>query len=575
MEDSQGLYLVLIEADKIQDYIFQTGKLKEGIGGSFIIYRFNRWDVYKILFDYGENQSPQLKRNIIKSGSGYVKEDKKILQDAIDYELIYSGGGNVKILFKDPLHAEQTAKELIKSYRLATLSADATKVIEEFRQTESLNDVIPRAERKIRQAKLAKNFPHYPFTAPHFKLCSSCGAKPALTTDADDFLCASCAKKRQVGERPDVFREFQEFLWNAFSPKTQQSLQAEGTFDINDFLPREFDHIADARNFLAVVVIDGNRFGKKIEEVLKNLPASERNLDKETYLLSEFSSLVDILAREALAKATAKAFEMACLRTTLKQYKKEIEVKGYKTERIFLPFRPIILGGDDLTFVCAADKAMAIVQGFAERLNEESKKYPCLFGSAGLNCGIGLAIVKKNFPFRSAHRLAEELVKSAKDKSRQYLYWKEREVSALDFTVVTTSSVESLYSSRKREYLYQQDGFKYLLTGRPYVISYDRHLNDEEERRESLEDFIQQTQKLYSCLAANKFKSLRKIMREGKATSQYRWIMMCYRLDTKEREKLREVIEFYGELWRDSNYDGEAVCLNNFIDMVEIFDYLP
>ena len=190
-----------------------------------------------------------------------------------------------------------------------------------------------------------------------------------------------------------------------------------------------------------------------------------------------------------------------------------------------------------------------------------------LFGEDGLSCSIGIAIVRRHFPFRSAHRLAEDLLTKAKQKNREYL--NSNDFSAIDFSVVTTSSVDELDSRRERELLYLNgNGEKYCLTGRPYLIA------DDEERIDEFFTLIKKANKLRSCLATSKFKALRQVLRTGKANSEYKWLEMTSRLTKKKRGILKDVENFYGGLWREGTYAYKKVLINNFIDMVEISEYL-
>ena len=76
------------------------------------------------------------------------------------------------------------------------------------------------------------------------------------------------------------------------------------------------------------------------------------------------------------------------------------------------------------------------------------------------------------------------------------------------------------------------------------------------------------------CLAAKKFKALRKVLRTGKTNSEYKWLEMISRLIKEKRRNLKDIEEFYGGLWRKGTYAHKDVLINNFIDMVEIYEYL-
>ena len=389
-------------------------------------------------------------------------------------------------------------------------------------------------------------------------------------------LCQSCFKKRQKG-KGDVFAHFQSLLSSnldsIFSSKKFNELD-KVIFNLNDFLPREFDHLADLRNFIAVVVIDGNRFGMKIQKLIKDICDRNGKLQDATAKLRTFSKRIDELAEESLAEAVCETFKNDLNSEPISDlFIRKIEIRpGTKRPKFLIPFRPLIIGGDDLTFVCAADSAFDIASQFAQILRLRSAQEADLFGNQGLSCSIGIAIVKSHFPFRTAHHLAEELLAKAKQKNRECL--DEGEFSAIDFSVVTTSSVEELDSRRERELMYPLDGKKYCLTGRPYLIEDELCSLSEEYKKEEFFTLTKNAKTLRSCLARNKFKALRQVLRTGKVNSEYKWLEMNSRLIKEKRRILKDVENFYGGLWREGTYAHKEVLINNFTDMIEISEYI-
>ena len=111
-----------------------------------------------------------------------------------------------------------------------------------------------------------------------------------------------------------------------------------------------------------------------------------------------------------------------------------------------LPFRPIIFGGDDVTFVSEGRLGLPLAAHYLARLSEtEMPDGDPLYARAGI------AIVKSHYPFARAYELAEALCESAK------LFIREtdpdfRRVTALDWHFATTGVVQPLEDLRKREY---------------------------------------------------------------------------------------------------------------------------
>jgi len=125
----------------------------------------------------------------------------------------------------------------------------------------------------------------------------------------------------------------------------------------------------------------------------------------------------------------------------------------------FIPIRPVVLGGDDFTFICRADFALDYVKSYLKNFESETKE---MFESKvmpkcksdqqkevlknGLTACAGIAFIKSSFPFHSGYNLAENLCSMAKKLSN-------REKSCLMFYKLQDSFVEDLSSMINRELL--------------------------------------------------------------------------------------------------------------------------
>lgn len=76
---------------------------------------------------------------------------------------------------------------------------------------------------------------------------------------------------------------------------------------------------------------------------------------------------------------------------------------------------PIIFGGDDLTIVVRADRAMAFLVEFVQRFEAETR---AAFGQR-IQMSAGVAFVRRNHAFHLAHELAHDLCDSAKKGSNR------------------------------------------------------------------------------------------------------------------------------------------------------------
>jgi hypothetical protein len=124
---------------------------------------------------------------------------------------------------------------------------------------------------------------------------------------------------------------------------------------------------------------------------------------------------------------------------------------------VHLPVRPIILGGDDLTFVCdgrlALDLATVALEAF------ERTPVPLL---GQVRACAGAAIARTHAPILPVYELAASLCDSAKRHVRD----RQEDASALDWHIGLTNPHSTLDQIRHRQY----GGAGHRLTCRPYRL---------------------------------------------------------------------------------------------------------
>ena len=126
---------------------------------------------------------------------------------------------------------------------------------------------------------------------------------------------------------------------------------------------------------------------------------------------------------------------------------------------LHLPVRPLILGGDDLTFVCDGRIALDL----AGRRGYGRTSKPPLDPPGGGAGYAGIAIARTHAPIIRLYGLAKELCSRAKQFLRDE---KQSKACALDWHVGFTSPTETLDDLRDRQY--RQENLR--LTRRPYYL---------------------------------------------------------------------------------------------------------
>lgn len=180
--------------------------------------------------------------------------------------------------------------------------------------------------------------------------------------------------------------------------------------------PREFEKILKSvpdggENFLAVVHIDGNSMGKRVRKLYDSFQG--RDFASARMDLQAFSDGIQKDFEEAFRR-TAQALARHCQEVERALEERRGDAAQAPKERRpdpeFLPIRPIILAGDDVTFVSAGRYGLQCAEIFLNEL--ASLRNPNDHASYAACAGV--AMVHKNYPFHRAYELAEELCGEAK-----------------------------------------------------------------------------------------------------------------------------------------------------------------
>ena len=178
------------------------------------------------------------------------------------------------------------------------------------------------------------------------------------------------------------------------SPYADESLREKAGITERKALVDDFEDMATEgkHSWLALIHIDGNGMGNYIGELItkhKGDPIAR-------------SKAIKVFA-ENISKSTNRAF------------KKAYEVTFGQSSFDKIPFRPLILGGDDVTLILRAEFAIDFIKVFLTEYEAESLKNTGIKFTA---CS-GIAFVKAKFPFHYTAELAEDLCKEAKEACKR------------------------------------------------------------------------------------------------------------------------------------------------------------
>lgn len=500
-----GNYLVVIDIDKIQDFILSTIKLKTVVGASILVAKLTS-------YNYCKGKTVLL---TLQEASNFWDLAEK------DYLVIFFGGGNIKIIFKELSNAKKFVEDLQRCFLKEAPSASFSNVIYKF-ENAFTNDIIENVEKELQKIKLAKKSMTSVNTNPIFLLCKRCRKYPTNEIKKHEYLCLNCFSSLKTYE--NYKNENNEILLKDFYDKFSNKFNAE--------FEKEFDKIRDEKSFLAVITMDGNDFGEKIREL------TEDKKDNDCVkALREFSEGV----------------KQNIITTLLDSLDGVLIDKDKKNGK--MPFRPIIIGGDDICLTIAADKAFKFVKNFNNKINSNE-----FFRTNNLTYSIGISITKSHFPFYFSHQISEQLVKNAK------IGRKGRNINMLDWEILHSSVFDDLSKIRESVYYEEYSGEKYILTYKPYHF-----IPNDYKSFENLREVIDE---LKEILGSSKFGNLRKLVRYLQKLSNYEFKKIVSKLGKDEKDRINRCLNRLNLSVDDIWFKDGNRLYNNFLDLVELSEFI-
>lgn len=511
---------ILFDTRSIQRYIFSGNKLKTNVGASFIVERLFQ----QVLIDgilrrrFGNDLDAE----------SWKAEKKNITQLPAKCYVAYLGGGNALILFA--AEEEDQRKEVVKEFTqkllclypgLQTGAALGELELDTGEKPNAFKDTLNLLYQTL---KKNQNTVYPKVNVPYTGLTLACD----ISGEAADFYDDVHLIVRE--------KESPRFFSQGIKAKTEAAVEA------NSFLRKEFaNHIGnhefpmelenlgqkEAENNIAIVHIDGNKMGIRFNKCRNLAERSQLSQKIKEKTKAAFASLLDSICEEYA------------------QYKDDLKLEKGNTS--YLPIRPLILGGDDVTFVCNGKMALVYAKRFIETMRKDDYV-------EGINCCAGIAILPTSYPFFRGYELAEQACDEAKKKSRK------QESSWLDFVILHGEQAPTLEQIRRQEYY----GALGNLHFGPYRI-------DDAGSRVHV-------QKLLDCihglnkLPRNKVKELRCVLQHGKHDAK-RFLEQLQH-DGLRLPSISGWEDYAAELWGIRKVGKESIYQTPYIDAIEMMDYV-
>jgi len=415
--------LLAVDTAGIQDYIFNSNRLRENIGASYLVASVTgTWAFEAVQKAAGNGKDVH---NVINN-DGTLDDQVTIDQPSTVAEVLYSGGGNFVVLFRD----SQTARIFTQ-----TLSRRALKEASGLRLmihaipfiwgSDVLMDKLSQLLEGMKRKRSTQSNV-MPLAGLGVTVMCSSTALPAVKFKLDH-------QTDNERERP-VSAEVVSKIDAA--DHANAALQKAFPREDGYTYPLDLDHLGRTRgesSLIAVVHADGDGIGKQIEAIGDSFTSATQARD-HINTLRQFSRDLAAAAKAALAGTLDYLKQLAI---------DSKEVAGLFTD-CYIPFRPLVFGGDDVTFVSDGRIGLALTLEYLRQFQAETKKR---FDQPLTACA-GVAIVKSHYPFARAYELAEELSKSAKKYRRD----SKREECYLDWHFTAGGLYGGLDEIRKREY---------------------------------------------------------------------------------------------------------------------------
>lgn len=422
------LTITFIDTTGIQGYVFSSNRLRENIGASYLVSAVTGEWVEETLEKLG----------ILKD-----RQRKEIESSNCNAELIYSGGGNALIIFKSKQMAREFTEILSRKVLLEAPGLNLLVAHQEFDwNTQKLYQVVQDlVTNKIERQK-------------HERIVSAPLLGLGVTASCNSTLLPAIDRsnnhiKYEDGEEEKSYlisRETQQKLIAARQANVKLQKLFAGVVDTDIY---QFSYRTDnlgrspgESSYAAVIHADGNGMGKRFQK-----HGDGRENRDYINAMRELSRSIQKAGEKALITVSQTIINSISEGKVVGQLG-EFELKG----KYYLPFRPLVYGGDDTTFVCEGRLGLELAALYLRELEKQT-----IADGKKLTACAGICVVKTHYPFARAYEISEALCREAKkfvkeENKENNDENKDKSFSALDWHLAASGLSGSISEIRQREY---------------------------------------------------------------------------------------------------------------------------
>ncbi|MGB7272815.1 MAG: hypothetical protein WBC69_05935, partial [Geitlerinemataceae cyanobacterium] len=452
------------------------------------------------------------------------------------------GGGNTVLLFSEKQYAVRFTQILSKRILEEAPGINLVAVHQEFDwDSQSLYEVVGHLMKYDLDAKKRSRIPSAPLLG--LSVTASCRSTQLVAVDMsvqfkdeDDkpyLISREIKKKRKV-----VTLANQELKSKFLTPSNSNFYE----FPLRtDFMGRS----EGDSSYVAVVHADGNGMGERFQKFGKDKCNRDYIIDMRK--LSHSVNQAGINALKKVVQVLVKSIEVDA--DGKRKVKGRFEIKDN-----YLPFRPLVYGGDDITFICDGRLGLELAAIYLE----EIEKQPIADNHKIKACA-GICVVKTHYPFARAYQLSEDLCRKAKKFVKDE---KKGDFSALDWHLAASGLSGSISEIRQREYQVQDRS----LAMRP--ISLRKEKDSDWRTWEGFTKVVKHFSEDEEWKGRhNKVMALRDVLRQGSEATQE--FLKNYRI---KDEQLPRFPEFSGQS-KSLAKDGWLNRICGYFDAIEAMEF--
>ncbi len=533
------LQAILFDTRSIQRYIFSGNKLKTNIGASYLVDRVFSEELVPVLEE-------ELSAEAVDAEGWQKGLDEERLQKPGQCVLASNGGGSALVLFSTDVALERRIN-IVRTFTQNLLTKRPGLRIGAAHGTIRLGDDFQKDLGELyRKLKENQNRVFPLVNVPYPGLTVSC----QVNGEAANFYDKNHKIRPGTGYEQRFYS--QEAAAKAMAAEAAtKALQTKYPEISKRFaFPMQIEELGqkESENYFAILHIDGNNMGQKFRVCATQEERSRLSDNVRRKTEGCFGRLLEHIAEE------------------YGTYTDLLDMGGDGEGKPFLPIRPIILGGDDVTFVCPAKMALGYAKVFMEAMMApDSVEGIDVAAAQKVDCCAGIAILKTTYPFFRGYELAEQLCEAAKKRMRGLLAEVGGEgTSWLDFAILHGEQAPTLEQIRQQEYTGARGDMHF----GPYQVGHKAGSFPKEHRYdlEYLLDAVQQFHK--GCMANNKIKEMRLVIQHGKHDAQ-KFLLQMDHLG----QKLPNIEEW--AVYADPQNALWSGKRTPYVDAIEMMDFVP